>query len=186
MLLWGMAKITLFGKAGTGTSTTGKALAEKLNYSFLSSGNLYRDEAKKMGISIYEMGELAKFDPKFDKLIDERVEEYGKNNDNFVVESWLAWHFIPDSIKIKLDCDFEERVKRVARRDGQEVDIVRELTKNREKTNAERYLTYYNISDFSDDSHFDLVLDTTHTPVFELVEKIKAFVEEKLIHKTQA
>ena len=56
-------------------------------------------------------------DPKYDRAIEDEIKMYGKNN-NFVLESRLGWYSIPDSFKIKITCDFDKRVKRVAERDG--------------------------------------------------------------------
>jgi cytidylate kinase len=41
-------KITIFGLAGSGTSTIGKLLCEKLGYKFMSSGNIMRSWAKEL------------------------------------------------------------------------------------------------------------------------------------------
>jgi len=171
-----MAKITLFGLAGTGTSTTGKALAARLGYQCVSSGNLAREEAKGLGMTISEWGEAGKKDPKFDGNLDKRIELFGKENKDFVVESWLAWHFIPDSIKIKLDCDFDVRIGRIAHRDRQSTEEAKVVTTNREKSNAERYRAYYGIENFSSNEHFDLVVDTTKTPVTQVVEQIEQYL----------
>jgi cytidylate kinase len=178
-----MAKITIFGMAGTGTSTTGKALALKLRYDFLSSGNICREDARERGISIYERGILAKTDPSLDKLVDQRIAEFGTEHSDCVVESWLAWHFIPDSIKVKLTCDLDTRIERVSHRDKMPFEEAKKITLEREKDNGERYLKYYDIKDFSADEHFDLILDTTSTPVVEIVAAIERLVNSKLIHK---
>ncbi len=172
-----MAKITIFGLAGTGTSTTGKALALRLRCDFLSSGNICREDARERGISIYERGVLAKSDPSIDKLVDKKIEEFGKEHPNCVVESWLAWNFIPDSIKVKLTCNLDTRIERVSRRDSMPLTEAKENTLMREKDNAERYLQYYGIMDFSADEHFDLILDTTSTPVVEIVAAIEQFAK---------
>jgi len=174
-----MAKITLFGLAGTGTSSTGKTLAKELKYAFLSAGDFCRQQAKELGISIYERGEIARIDPKFDLEVDERTAKFGKENKDFVVEGWLAWHAVPDSIKIKLSCDLDTRVKRVAHRDGVHFEEAKMLTLSREQTNADRYLKYYSIQDFSADSHFDLVIDTTSNPIPVVIDKIKAYLKEQ-------
>ncbi len=171
-----MAKITIFGLAGTGTSTTGKALALKLRCDFLSSGSIAREDARERGISIYERGNLAKTDPSFDRVIDERIETFGREHVDCVVESWLAWNFIPDSVKVKLTCDQRTRLERVARRDKVSYEEAERLTLLREKDNAERYLKYYGIADFSSDSHFDLIIDTTSIPVAQVVAKIEGFI----------
>lgn len=58
-----MAKITIFGLAGAGTSTVGKMLAEKLGYKFLSSGDIFRKKARDSGITLPELHECIKADP---------------------------------------------------------------------------------------------------------------------------
>src|ERR1700722_10395135 len=113
-----MAKITIFGLAGTGTSSTGKILAETLHYSYHSSGSMFRDHAKKLGLDVYQFVELCTAEPRYNRELDREIELFGKRNDDFVMESRLAWHFIPDSFKIKLVCDLDIRLARVSKRDG--------------------------------------------------------------------
>ena len=172
-----MAKITIFGLAGTGTTSAGKLLAEKLGYKFVSSGNMFREMAKENGIALNEFEEMTNNDPKFDSELDKKIKEFGEKDDNFVVESRLAWYFIPDSIKVKLICDFDERIRRVAARDKIPFEEAREHNKFRDKKIAERYAKYYGIMDFNDDK-FDLVIDTTNTPIPEVVSKI----EHQVLH----
>src|SRR3989304_2879763 len=163
-----MAKITIFGLAGTGTTSAGKMLAGKLGYQFLSTGYIFRDMAKENGMTLNKFEEATNKNPKYDNQLDQRIKEFGEKNDNFVVESRLAWHFIPDSIKIKLECDFETRVKRVAARDKISFEEAREHTEFREKMIAERYRKYYGITDFTDEK-FDLVIDTANIDVEAVV-----------------
>ncbi|OGF51994.1 hypothetical protein A3I27_01190 [Candidatus Giovannonibacteria bacterium RIFCSPLOWO2_02_FULL_43_11b] len=168
-----MAKITIFGLAGTGTTSAGKMLAEKLGYQFVSSGHMFREMAKENGMSLNEFEEATNKDPKYDNELDQWIKKFGEENNNFVVESRLAWHFIPDSIKIKLICDFDERIKRVAAREKISFDEAMEHNEFRDKKIAERYAKYYGIKDFADDK-FDLVIDTTTTSIEETAEKIAA------------
>ena len=169
-----MAKITIFGLAGTGTSSTGKALAQALNCEFISSGNMFRAEAAKRGMDLIEFTKMTASDPSYDKILDEQIAVYGKEHDDFVIESWLAYHFIPDSKKIKLVCDLEERLRRIARRDKVSLDQARKDTAFREEFNRNKYRELYGVVDYAGDSHFDMVFDTTTTPIWKIVSKIKA------------
>ncbi len=173
-----MAKITIFGLAGTGTTSAGKMLAEKLGYQFVSSGHMFRKMAEENGMSLNEFEELTNKDPKFDNELDEKIKEFGEKNNNFIVESRLAWHFIPDSLKVKLICDFDERIKRVATRDNLSFEEAREHNEFRDKKIAERYAKYYSIKDFSDDK-FDLVIDTTTTSIQDVALKIGEYLRGK-------
>ena len=168
-----MSKITIFGMAGTGTSSVGKALTEKLGYRFVSGGDIFwRKKAEEMGITLLELHKLAKNDERFDKECDEAIKKFGKENDNFVLESRLAWFFIPNSFKIKLVCDFETRVKRLAERDGLSFKAAREHVIAREKADEERYQRYYNISELGPDEKFDIIVDSTNTPADKIVEML--------------
>lgn len=167
-----MAKITIFGLAGTGTSTVGRLLADKLQVPFLSSGMVYRDQAKNLGLSVYELEKLCEKDSSYDRTLDEHISLFGKLNDDFVVESRLAWHFIPDSFKVKLFCSDEVRFERVAMRESISVTQAEQLTRFREHSSGERYKNIYNIRDIGPDDVFDLIIDTNHTKSEEVVEKI--------------
>jgi CMP/dCMP kinase len=180
VLGYGMAKITLFGLAGTGTSSVGKTLAKKLGYTFMSTGNIFRAKAESLGLSLHEFEELCNKNPEHDKALDQDVKKFGEVNDNFVIESRLAWYFIPDSIKIKLHCDFPERIKRVAKRDAVTIDEAEKLTIARESFGVQRYNDFYNISDFAPDSLFDISIDTTTTPIEKVVERIMSYLENRV------
>jgi cytidylate kinase len=173
-----MAKITIFGLAGTGTSSVGKKLAAKLGYTYFSSGQLFRKKAEELSLDVYAFDALCNTDPKYDVELDKAIEAFGKENNDFVVESRLAWYFIPDSIKIKLVCDFDERVRRVAGRDRVTIEYARDKTITREFDGVMRYAKTYGIEDFAPDATFNLVIDSTHTPVQEIVDRIAALVSD--------
>ncbi len=174
-----MAKITIFGMAGTGKTSAGKAVAEKLGYKFYSAGNFARETAAKFGMTIDELEQLSKTDDKYDRERDKITEEFGKNNDNFVVEARLAWHFIPDSFKIRFICDFNLRTERIALREGKDVEQVRRETRAREDAIYERFANYYNITDLENGNSFDLTINTGDKKLEEVVEEIVAKIKEK-------
>lgn len=153
-------KITIFGLAGTGKTTAGKMLAEKLGYTYMSTGNMFRSYAEELGMKLNEFEEVANTNKEYDLRLDNEVAEYGKTHDNFIFESRLAWHFIPDSFKVSLVCDFDERVKRIASREGKSFDKVKEETIHREESITKRYKNYYGIENFADNSNFDFIVDT--------------------------
>lgn len=166
-------KITICGLAGTGTSTTGKQLAEQLGYEFISSGGIFRSTAAAYGMDLHEFEDLCSRDQKYDRAVDDGIAEIGRTKNDSVVESRLAWFFIPDSFKVLLLCDDDTRIRRVAGRDKLTIKEAREKTTHREKSIRTRFREYYGIEQFDDPAHFDLVLDTTATEVNELVNKIR-------------
>lgn len=155
-------KITIFGMAGTGTSSTGKELAIRLGYPFASGGDMGRLTASELGITINELDELSKTDKKYDLLRDEHLKNFGEEHNKCVVEARLGWFNIPDSFKIKLFCDDETRIGRIMKRENKTFDQVKQETIEREHAIRERFKLYYNM-DFdreTEDHHFDLLIDT--------------------------
>ncbi|MCH7939132.1 MAG: AAA family ATPase, partial [Candidatus Marinimicrobia bacterium] len=101
------------GVAGSGKSTVAKLVASKLGYKHYSMGDLQRMYAKEKGITIEELGELEAKDPTIDKEVDASQTKLSQKEDNFVIEGWIAYHFIPNSKKIFLEVDENIGTKRI-------------------------------------------------------------------------
>jgi CMP/dCMP kinase len=174
-----MAKITIFGLAGTGKGTAVNILKERLGYRSFSGGDFARETARKLGITLLEIDELSKTDKNIDIERDKVIADFGRNNDNFIVEARLGWYFIPDSFKICFICDFDERTMRIARREYKDIEVVRRETIQREKSIYERFDKYYGIKDFETTPKFDLMIDTTKISPEEIVQIIIDNLKEK-------
>jgi len=164
--------ITLAGLAGTGKSALCKALQNELGWKKYSAGDLLRQIAEERGMTINEIDEAARHDPQYDRALDVRTEELGKNEQDFVIDGRLAWKFIPHSLKVNMTCDEEVRLARVAHRDGISLETARERTMHREQAITERFKKYYGIDNFLDPKNFDLILDTTNMTVEEELELV--------------
>lgn len=171
-----MAKITIFGLAGTGTSSVGRLLAEKIGADFISAGNIYRQSAKDLGLSLIEYEKLCLVDDTHDRSLDKKMKEYGETHTHFVAESRLAWFSIPDAFKIKFITDFEVRAGRVAGRDGVSREAAVAEILLRENAVLDKYKRYYDLDDYSADEHFELIIDTTHISQQEIVDKIRQYI----------
>lgn len=170
-------KITICGLAGTGTSTVGRQLAAELDYEFVSTGDIFRSKARDLGMSLNEFEELCKTDEQYDKALDADIEKLGRTKDDLVVESRLAWYFIPDSFKVKFECNDEVRTDRIAERDGISREDAHRQTGEREEYIRDRYRRYYGIECFDDPAHFDCVIDTTEIRPPEIVARIREAAE---------
>lgn len=140
----------------------------------MSSGNIMRDWAKELWLSIYEFEDkIAKEDDNFDLNLDNKVREFWVKNDNFIFESRLARYFIPDSFKIFMKCEDQERYNRIQNREQITMDEVLSKTKKREDELVERYSKIYpNITFPPSEEEFDLVVDVTNITPEEIVEII--------------
>jgi len=175
--------ITIGGTAGSGKSTVAKILAKKLGFNHYSMGDLQREIAEERKISLLELSKLEEKDRSIDEEVDQKQIDLGRKEDNFVIDSRLGFHFIPHSLKIYLDCDFEERAKRIlADRIRKEHNINLENTKKnmmeREKSEKKRYKEYYNL-DPSDKKQYDLIIDTTSMSPEKTVDKILEFIKKR-------
>jgi len=156
-----ISKVTIFGLAGTGTTSVGELVANALGSEFLSSGNLFRKKAVELGIEVSKLEKICLTNPEYDLELDKCIEKSGKEKNNLVVESRLAYHFIPDSIKIKFVCDYATRIQRVARRQNVPTSIASEETNFREMSAEKRYRKYYGIKKLAPDKQFHLIIDTS-------------------------
>jgi len=144
-----------------------------------------REMAKKRGVTLEELGNLAKKDPSIDKALDERQIQLGKKEDNFIIDGRLSFHFIPHSIKIFIDVDLKEGARRILndinsglRKEEQAKNIqeIVQKTLARKKSETERYQKYYHL-DPSQKSHYDFVIDSTNNTADKVAEKIIKFIK---------
>lgn len=174
-------KISISGTPASGKSSIARKVAEKLGYKHFSMGDLQREIANEKGVTIQELSKLECQDESIDKMLDEKQKKLGQDNDNFVIDSRLAPHFIPDAVKIFVDADPNIRAERRLNQKRNEESFespsdAHDSMMQRQKTDRDRFVKYYNF-DFLDMTNYDLVLDTSGVTIDEGAEKIKAFVE---------
>ena len=167
-------KITIFGFAGSGTSTIGKLLAEKLNYKFMSSGNIMRELANKKNLSIEDFEkEFCESDFNFDFELDNKVKGFGEKNNNFIFESRMAWNFIPHSFKIYLKCSEQIRYKRICEREEKNFNEIKKITEFREKKFFNRMKKIYPKIIFPpNEKNFDFFINVEKILPDEIIQKI--------------
>ncbi len=168
-------KITITGGLYSGKSTVAKAISEALNYTYFSVGELQRKLAVEKGMSITEYNKYM-LDNNLDHEVDNRTIEIGKEEDNFIFDARLAWYFIPNSFKIYLNVELDAAVERAMKDErgksekytSREEAIVN-ITERR-RLEVSRFKDIYNI-DINEESNYDLVMDTSHMTLEEVIEK---------------
>ena len=175
--------ITIGGLGGSGKSTVARIVASELKLTHHSGGEFMRKEAEERDISLMELMEIAEKDRSIDEDLDQWQIKLGKTEDDFIIDSRLGFHFIPNSIKIFLKADIKERAKRIySDKIRQENNVTQESTlknlEKREQSEKKRYKEYYDL-DYTDDSNYDLVIDTSDISAEQVANKIIEFVKEK-------
>ena len=170
--------ITISGPIGSGKSTAAKALAEELGYEHVSGGDIFRSLADERGYTPLEFNKLAEEDDQIDRDLDRRLRTTAEERDDLVLESRLAGWMAGDyaDLRIWLDAPFDVRVDRIADREGDPVDQVRESERERAESEALRYEEYYDI-DIEDRSIYDLVVNTARWDADATLELVLAAAE---------
>jgi cytidylate kinase len=148
-----------------------------------------RKIALEMGVSLNELGQLAEQDDgKIDGKIDAEVKKAG-DNEKIIVDSRLAFHWIPESFKVYLDLPAEiakERIwenlkKNKLRMDSEHAGSAQEVYQKiteRLQSERKRYKELYGIENHTDENNFDLVIDTDKNNLAEVAEIIVKHYKE--------
>ena len=108
-------RITISGSPGSGTTSLGKALAERYNLRYLSAGEVFRGLAKEHGMDLAAFGKLAEENPEIDLKIDARQKEIGEASDDIILEGRLAgWMVENADLKILLYASPDCRAERLS------------------------------------------------------------------------
>lgn len=167
--------IAIAGVPGSGKTSVANLIAKHFGWPTYSIGELRGKMAQERGLTLNELNTLGEKESFTDTEVDEYQKHLGETEDNFVIEGRLTWHFIPHAFKILLTCDPHEAASRIftARHDPNEkrddeilyngIEQTEQITRERMDSDARRYQKYYGI-DYLDQSHYDLVVDTTSLP----------------------
>lgn len=162
--------ITIAGKPGSGKSTTSKRLATELGYTHFSSGDLFRAIAKERGIDVYEVNILAETEKEIDHQVDQKLRDIGAKDDELVIDSRMAWHWMPQSFKVYLDLDLAIAAERIldnmtaeriqAENIPPDTGAYTEVLQKRLNSEVKRYYDLYQVNPY-DTNNYDLVIDTS-------------------------
>lgn len=165
--------ICMSGDLASGKSAVSRIVAEQLNYELFSAGRIFRQLAEEKGISVLELNKLAETNEEIDTMIDSKILEIGLNQENIILDSRMAWHFVKNSFKVYLSVEKYEAAKRVLqdiRGTSEKYNNIDEaldgLAKRREEE-TKRYLRKYGV-DINNMTNYQLVVDTTYRTAEEV------------------
>lgn len=170
-------RITITGDPGSGKTTFARNVSARTGYELITTGNIFRGIAKERGISVADINAQAEVE----KEIDAQVDDYlvGLNNDdrNLVLDSRMAWHFLEQSLKIRLTVDLDVAAERIfgdtergddAAETFSDMDMAIKEVERRRASEIKRYKSLYSVN-IGDDSNFDLVINTSHLTESEVM-----------------
>jgi len=158
----GKVVVGVSGSSGSGKTTYAARIAEALGFKLVSAGKVFRELAKELGVSLEELSRLAVENPEFDFAVEKKVLEEVAKSERAVVEGHLAAWTVAESAKLLvfLDAPLEERVSRIASREGRPLEEVLVETTKRELFEALRFKRFYGV-DVTSSSIFHVKLDTS-------------------------
>lgn len=175
-------KITITGDLGSGKSAVSAILCERLDYEKFSTGKVQRELANRYGMTTLQLNEYAETHPEIDDEIDSVFIEFNVSPKGLIVDSRMAWHFMPDSFKVFLMVPVEVAAHRImsdTSRKGEQYEsldhAVRDLRARKASENR-RFLDKYN-ADCTDPGNFDLAVNTAALRPEEVASIILAAFE---------
>lgn len=164
--------VTVSGEIGAGKSTVARSLAQALGLRYVSGGEVFREEARRRGLSLEALGQEAERDPTIDRKLDAMQVEAARGG-RIVIESRLSGWLIDADLRVWLRAALPVRAERVAIRDGASLEQASREIEAREASERRRYRETYQI-DLTDLSRYHVVLDTGKWSPEEIVESLLA------------
>ena len=177
-----MVNVTVSGHPGSGTSTLVRGLMDRFGWTSLNGGDVFREEAKRRGMSLGDFGELCKNELDVDRSLDELLRQRMQGSDAAnVVESrlagWWAYRLELPCLRIWLDVSDDERARRVSEREGLALADALEANRARAAVDGERFMLLYDLVP-EDPEPYTHVLDATTLNATQILDHVVALLEE--------
>ncbi len=168
--------VAIGGPPGSGKSTAGRRVAERLGLEYRSAGDVFRAEAAARGLDLEAFGRYAEAHPEVDRALDRAMQAAARPGlvlDGRIQGILCRRAGIPVAIVV-VTADLAERARRVARRDGEDARAAEQSLRAREESERARYREIYGID--LDREAPDLLVDSTHLPPDEVADRIVEFL----------
>jgi len=177
--------ISITGDLGSGKSTVSRLLYERLGYNYVYTGQIQREIAAKYNMTTFELNKYAETHPEIDEEIDSTFKSLNDST-NLIVDSRLAWFFIPKSFKVFLKTDLLVSVNRISgdnqrgsEKYSSQDEAINKIIARKESENK-RYMELYG-ANCSDLSNFDIIVDTSYITPEEVADIILTEYNSRLL-----
>lgn len=159
-------KITISGELGSGKSVLSKQLCDRADFKIISVGAIQRELAENHGMSTLEFNKYMETHPEIDIECDNKVVEYGLKEENLILDSRMAWHFVPHAFKIHLLVNRQIAANRIfndnVRKNEENNDIEHTLQNiiSRKASELKRFKEQYNVN-IDDLKNYNIVVDSS-------------------------
>ncbi|MDR3326967.1 MAG: cytidylate kinase family protein [Prevotellaceae bacterium] len=157
--------ISLTGDLGSGKSTVSATLCKILDYEYVYTGQIQRKIAERYRMTTNELNIHAEMHPEIDEEIDSTFKALN-NSKKLIVDSRLAWFFIPASFKVFLKTNLVISAQRISvdkQRINENYASHQEATLKiveRKASEVKRYQQYYGVNCL-DLTNYNLIIDTS-------------------------
>jgi cytidylate kinase len=195
--------IAISGLPGSGSTTVAKLLSQKLNVSYFSAGQLWKDIAQgqaehqhyyplfkrildKSGLTIPIFPASSKGsaavnlwktdlgkDPRFHQVIETLQQEL-IDRGSIIIDGKLSIRMTKNAdFKIWLSGSLDARASRTAQRDHISVDEARKLLTERENIHRKEWLRIYGFDYLTQQKEADIVIDTSNKSPEQIVNEVQ-------------
>ncbi len=171
------AKITITGDLGSGKSAVSRIMRERLGFEIYSTGKVQREIAQRYGMTTLELNQHAETHPEIDDEIDSVFKELNLRHEGLIVDSRMAWHFMPTSYKVYLMVPVEVAARRIMNDPNRKSEEYSDLEdaifklKARKSSENQRFLDIYKV-DCTNPGNFDLAVNTSRLRPEQVAETI--------------
>ncbi len=182
-------RITLAGSIGSGKSTVGQILAKSMKCELISIGKIFRSIGQGSNLDTLQTNLAAESNVDIDHKVDDYIVERAQYDTPFIMDSRMAWHFVPNSLKVYLYASPKTAVDRVYTDESRETEkyaskgIALDHILDRRKSELARYRRLYNV-DIDDINNYDLFVVTDGAEPTEVAQLILRCLSPSVISKS--
>ena len=177
-----LAKITISGHPGSGTSTLVKGLESALGWTSINGGDVFRSAAKDRNLSLSEFATLCKEDERVDRELDARLqslimEEGGPEIVESRLAGWWAYRSHSPCIRLWLEVEANERARRVVNREGGTLEEQLDRIMERQQMDGARFKEMYQILP-EDPEPYSHRIEASTMDIDQVIQSVLNLIEE--------